>query len=161
MTYECNRNSKFSGFEWLLSQVCRRVFKDCCTVDSIDAKRSQVWMVRRVRKEFLAVEGKADLCTSFGFACKQSRVYSLQWCVDPRLKMCSDAEWTGYSICLSTVEATWEALSMHDLELAAVILALKLWRHYLYEEKCKVYTDHKSLKYLHLERVEYASEARA
>lgn len=37
---------------------------------------------------------------------------------------------------------------VHDLELAAVILALKLWRHYLFGEKCKVYTDHKSLKYV-------------
>ena len=37
---------------------------------------------------------------------------------------------------------------MHDLELVAVILALKLWRHYLYGEKCKIYTDHKSLKYI-------------
>ncbi|OAY70091.1 Transposon Tf2-9 polyprotein [Ananas comosus] len=36
----------------------------------------------------------------------------------------------------------------HDLELAAVIFALKLWRHYLYGERCEVYTDHKSLKYL-------------
>ena len=36
----------------------------------------------------------------------------------------------------------------HDLELAAVVLALKLWRHYLYGEKCQIFTDHKSLKYL-------------
>ena len=36
----------------------------------------------------------------------------------------------------------------HDLELAAVVFALKIWRHYLYGEKCKIYTDHKSLKYL-------------
>ena len=36
----------------------------------------------------------------------------------------------------------------HDLELAAVIFALKIWRHYLYGEKCRIYTDHKSLKYL-------------
>ncbi|KAG8498972.1 hypothetical protein CXB51_005381 [Gossypium anomalum] len=36
----------------------------------------------------------------------------------------------------------------HDLELAAVIFALKIWRHYLYSEKCYIYTDHKSLKYL-------------
>ena len=35
-----------------------------------------------------------------------------------------------------------------DLELVAVVFALKLWRHYLYEEKCRIYTDHKSLKYL-------------
>jgi hypothetical protein len=36
----------------------------------------------------------------------------------------------------------------HDLELAAVVFALKFWRHYLYEEKCEIFTDHKSLKYL-------------
>ena len=36
----------------------------------------------------------------------------------------------------------------HDLELAAVIFALKIWRHYLCGERCIIYTDHKSLKYL-------------
>jgi hypothetical protein len=36
----------------------------------------------------------------------------------------------------------------HDLELAAVVFALKIWRHYLYGEQCEIYTDHKSLKYL-------------
>ena len=35
-----------------------------------------------------------------------------------------------------------------DLELAAVIFALKIWRHYLYGEKFEVFSDHKSLKYL-------------
>ena len=36
----------------------------------------------------------------------------------------------------------------HDLELAAVVFVLKIWRHYLYEEKYRIFTDHKSLKYL-------------
>jgi hypothetical protein len=36
----------------------------------------------------------------------------------------------------------------HDLEMAAVIFALKIWRHYLYGETCEIYTDHKSLKYI-------------
>ena len=36
----------------------------------------------------------------------------------------------------------------HDLELAAVIFSLKVWRHYLYGEKFEVFSDHKSLKYL-------------
>ncbi|KAK6146086.1 hypothetical protein DH2020_019955 [Rehmannia glutinosa] len=35
----------------------------------------------------------------------------------------------------------------HDIELAVVVHALKIWRHYLYGAKCKIYTDHKSLKY--------------
>jgi len=36
----------------------------------------------------------------------------------------------------------------HDLELAAIIFALKIWRHYLYGVRCEIYTDHKSLKYI-------------
>lgn len=36
----------------------------------------------------------------------------------------------------------------HDLELAAVVFALKIWRHYLYSETCEIFIDHKSLKYI-------------
>ncbi|RVW97780.1 Transposon Ty3-I Gag-Pol polyprotein [Vitis vinifera] len=36
----------------------------------------------------------------------------------------------------------------HDLELAAVVFALKIWRHFLFGETCEIFTDHKSLKYL-------------
>jgi hypothetical protein len=36
----------------------------------------------------------------------------------------------------------------HDLELAAVIHALKIWRYYLMGTHCNIYTDHKSLKYI-------------
>ena len=36
----------------------------------------------------------------------------------------------------------------HDLELGAVVFALKIWRHYLYGVRCTIYTDHKSLRYL-------------
>ena len=40
----------------------------------------------------------------------------------------------------------------HDLELAVIVFALKIWRNYLYEEKCLIYIDHKSLKYLPSQR---------
>ena len=36
----------------------------------------------------------------------------------------------------------------HDLKFAVVVFALKIWRHYLYGEKCRIFTYHKSLKYL-------------
>ncbi|GJW36579.1 putative reverse transcriptase domain-containing protein [Tanacetum coccineum] len=36
----------------------------------------------------------------------------------------------------------------HDLELGAVVFALKIWRHYLYGIKCIVFTDHKSLQHI-------------
>ncbi|GJU35251.1 putative reverse transcriptase domain-containing protein [Tanacetum coccineum] len=36
----------------------------------------------------------------------------------------------------------------HDLELGAVVFALKIWRHYLYRTKCTMFTDHKSLQHI-------------
>ncbi|GJX64043.1 putative reverse transcriptase domain-containing protein, partial [Tanacetum coccineum] len=36
----------------------------------------------------------------------------------------------------------------HDLELGAVVFALKIWRHYLYRTKSVIYTDHKSLQHI-------------
>jgi ribonuclease HI len=36
----------------------------------------------------------------------------------------------------------------HDMELAAVVHALKIWRQYLMGKRCELYTDHKSLKYI-------------
>ncbi|GJZ37009.1 putative reverse transcriptase domain-containing protein, partial [Tanacetum coccineum] len=36
----------------------------------------------------------------------------------------------------------------HELELGAVVFALKIWRHYLYGTKCTVFTDYKSLQHI-------------
>jgi hypothetical protein len=36
----------------------------------------------------------------------------------------------------------------HDLELVAIVHALKIWRHYLIGNKCHIFTYHKSLKYI-------------
>jgi hypothetical protein len=36
----------------------------------------------------------------------------------------------------------------HDLELAAVVHALTIWRQYLIGKRCELYTDHKNLKYI-------------
>ena len=36
----------------------------------------------------------------------------------------------------------------HDLELAVVVFALKIWRHYLYGVPCRIFIDHKSLQYI-------------
>ncbi|GKA83420.1 putative reverse transcriptase domain-containing protein [Tanacetum coccineum] len=41
-----------------------------------------------------------------------------------------------------------ENYTTHDLELGAVVFALRLWRHYLYGTKCVVFTDHKSLQHI-------------
>ena len=36
----------------------------------------------------------------------------------------------------------------HDMELAAIVFALKIWRHYLYGDQFEVFSNHKSLKYI-------------
>jgi hypothetical protein len=41
-----------------------------------------------------------------------------------------------------------EKYPTHDLELAAMVHALKIWRHYIIGKRCEVYSDHKSLKYI-------------
>ena len=41
-----------------------------------------------------------------------------------------------------------ENYATHDLELAAVVFSLKLWRHYLVGKRVEIYIDHKTLKYV-------------
>ena len=40
----------------------------------------------------------------------------------------------------------------HDMELAAMVFALKIWRHYLYGKEFEVYSDHKILKHIFTQR---------
>ncbi|GJS90878.1 putative nucleotidyltransferase, ribonuclease H [Tanacetum coccineum] len=52
----------------------------------------------------------------------------------------------AYASCqLKTHEKNY---TTHDLELGAVVFALKIWRHYLYGTKCTVFTGHKSLQHI-------------
>ena len=39
----------------------------------------------------------------------------------------------------------------HDMELAIIVFALKIWSHYLYSEQFEVFLDHKSLKYIFMQ----------
>ena len=39
-----------------------------------------------------------------------------------------------------------------DLELAAVVFVFKAWRHYLYGRRCQIYSDHRSLKYITIQK---------
>nr|GFD29014.1 putative reverse transcriptase domain-containing protein [Tanacetum cinerariifolium] len=41
-----------------------------------------------------------------------------------------------------------ENYTTHNLELGAVVFALKIWRHYMYGAKCTVFTNHKSLQHI-------------
>jgi hypothetical protein len=62
--------------------------------------------------------------------------------------MCLDARWPCSSICFKAIKETRRKYSTHDLELAAIVYALKIWRYYTIGKRCVVYSDHKSLKYI-------------
>ncbi|KAI3795926.1 hypothetical protein L1987_38587 [Smallanthus sonchifolius] len=83
----------------------------------------------------------------------------------------TNAPWTAYENKRGIVKTTQESINgrviayaprqlkvhevnypTHDLELAAVVFALKIWRHYLYRVKFTIYSDHKSLKYFFEQR---------
>nr|GEX16700.1 hypothetical protein [Tanacetum cinerariifolium] len=54
----------------------------------------------------------------------------------------------GIEVDPAKLEPYEENYPTHDLELAAVVFALKIWRHYLYGETYDIFTNHKSLKYI-------------
>jgi hypothetical protein len=50
--------------------------------------------------------------------------------------------------CIRNINTHEQNYPTHDLELATVVHELKIWRHYLIRNKCEIYSDHKSLKYI-------------
>ena len=58
-----------------------------------------------------------------------------------------NAEQQGDRLRFTTIEPHELNYPTHDLELAAVVHVLKIWRHHLYGVRCEIFTDHKSLKY--------------
>ena len=52
------------------------------------------------------------------------------------------------SLCFAPTEKNEVNYPTHDLELAAVVHTLKIWRHYMLGNKVHIFTDHKSLKYI-------------
>ncbi|GKC62073.1 putative reverse transcriptase domain-containing protein [Tanacetum coccineum] len=52
----------------------------------------------------------------------------------------------AYALC--QMEIHENNYTTHDLDMGAVVFALKTWRHYLYGTKSVIYTDHKSLQHI-------------
>jgi hypothetical protein len=80
-----------------------------------------------------------DITRSFGVYCDASHS-GLDCVLMQDGKVVSYASWQ--------LKKHEENYPTHNLELAAVVHALKIWRHYIIGYRCKIYTDHKSLKYI-------------
>ncbi|KAJ9566156.1 hypothetical protein OSB04_002122 [Centaurea solstitialis] len=69
-------------------------------------------------------------------------------CFTSGLGMCFDAERESHRLASRQLKIHEKNYTTHDLELGAVVFALKIWRHYLYGTKCTIFTDHKSLQHI-------------
>ena len=59
-----------------------------------------------------------------------------------------DITWRGSGLYIKETQGLWDSLPYSWLELATVMFAMKIEKHYLYGIHCDIYTDHKSLKYI-------------
>jgi hypothetical protein len=68
--------------------------------------------------------------------------------------MCSHARWKVVAYASRQLKPHEQNYPTHVLEFAAIVHALKIWRHYLIGNKCEIYIDHKSQIHLHPARPE-------
>jgi hypothetical protein len=62
--------------------------------------------------------------------------------------MCVDARQPCIGVRFKALRKHEEKYPTHNLELAAIVHALKIWRPYIIGKRCEVYSDHKRLKYI-------------
>ncbi|GKC50206.1 putative reverse transcriptase domain-containing protein [Tanacetum coccineum] len=79
---------------------------------------------------------------------KKRRFYRILRCFKEGFERYVDANGEGDCLCITPTEYYEKNYTTHDLELGAVVFALKIWRHYQYGTKCMVFTDHKSLQHI-------------
>ena len=88
------------------------------------------------------------LSTSACIARRSRTFHSILRRIQNQLRLYADTEGRVIAYASRQLRKHEENYPIHDLELAVVIFALKIWRHYLYGEKCQIYTDHKSLQHI-------------
>jgi hypothetical protein len=143
------RGTKFPWVDWLLLSVHSKLLQDRETNYWIIKKGKQVSLERGLWWSFQASEEAID-----HLAC----VIAQPDTTKPFNVYC-DASGTGLGgvlmqegrvISYSSRQLMHheEHYPTHDLELAAVVMALWTWRHYLHGNAVHIYTDHKSLKYI-------------
>ncbi|KAI3732508.1 hypothetical protein L1987_63713 [Smallanthus sonchifolius] len=93
------------------------------------------------------IEGFSKIAQPLTALTQKGKVYN--WGDNQEPGLCLDATRKGNRIRVTSIKGSREKnYTTHDLELGAVVFALKIWRHYLYGTKCTIYTDHKSLQHI-------------
>ncbi|KAH0706397.1 hypothetical protein KY285_010896 [Solanum tuberosum] len=131
-TYLFYRNYKFLGSSRLLQKVRGRIFIHSLSIDYVDSEEGQT---RLTTTPILTLPEGSD---GYVICCDVSRV-GLGCVLIQRSKVTAYA-----SRQLKVHEKNYPT---YDLELEALVFALKIWRHYLYGVHVDVFTDHNSLQY--------------
>ncbi|GJR34556.1 putative reverse transcriptase domain-containing protein [Tanacetum coccineum] len=113
---------------------CRGIHVDHAKIESI-----KDWASPKTPTEIPNFLGLASYYRRFMKGFQRSPTEAVQ-CTNPGL--------TREAKIHPTANASKKNYTTHDLELGAVVFALKIWRHYLYGTKCTVFTDHKSLQHI-------------
>lgn len=103
-------------------------------------------------EEFQNSKGEAHIYVRIGTTCWTWKFFHLNLCFKRMSRMFVHARRDNTYLWFKAIETIWVELSNYDLELAAVVFVLKIWRHYHYGAKCEILTYHQSLKYVHTER---------
>jgi hypothetical protein len=101
-----------------------------------------------MRRSLSHFKAAPHYCTCVGSTRHRETIWCVLWCIRHGYWRSVNARWSCNCLCFVTASMPWRALPTHNLELLAVVHALKIWRHYLLGNLVYIYTDHKSLKYL-------------
>jgi hypothetical protein len=144
----CTSSPKFPWTGWLLSPIHSRFFQACETNHKLlkndtkfnwSSKCNEAFEQLKVLLTTASVLAQPDIEKPFDVYCDASG--SGLGCV-----LMQEGRVIAYAS--SQLRQHEEHCPTHDLELAAVVHALKIWHHYLLGNICHIYTDHKSLKYI-------------
>lgn len=105
-------------------------------------------MVAWMRKGFPRIKMQTYYCTRLRVTYAWKGIWTFLRRIPPRPRMCIDAWRESSSLFVNQLKLHKHNYPMHDLELAAIVHALKIWQHYLMVEKCNIFMDHRSLKYI-------------
>ncbi|GKA53991.1 putative reverse transcriptase domain-containing protein [Tanacetum coccineum] len=133
---------------WLLSMIYRRFLKNCQAYDKVDAKEREVRLGEKEDAAFQLLKQK--LCSALILALPEGSENVMVYC-DASHKglgavLMQREKIRAYASCQLKIHE--KNYTTHDLELGDVVFALKMWRHYLYDTKYVVFTNHKSLQHI-------------
>ena len=147
-TNQCNRNQKFSWVGKYYRRFAEGFFKLATSLTALTRKGKKYLWIKECEQSFRRLKEKLTNAPILTLSEEEGEyiIYSDASKVSLGAILMQNGKVIAYaSRKLKEHERNYPT---HDLELADVVFALKIWRHYLYGAHYKIYTDHKSLKYI-------------